>query len=773
MTELRVLFRIMWRNFASCAAVIVMLAVAIAAATATFAVADAALWRDLPYRESRNVAVLVSRHVNGQNNVSVPDFLAVRNSTVTRVAAAGAFTPDYALTGFGQPRQIRGRVLSADFFATLGVALVAGRDFKRTEEGPGAAYVAILTARLADELFNNQSPLGATVALNGRAYTVVGVLPSYRDPLGDVDIYVPYQFASNLPRHLRLLTPFVRLGDTTINRLRNELSVLSINTADPEAAGYNLDAVPLAEHISGSSRSSVLLLFVAASGLLAIAVLNLTMLIAARIRQRQAEFAIRLALGASRATIRRLASLEVAVLIFCSSVLAVTLSRVLAAILQSRFVGIVNDVTIGPRTLLFVLMVTVLTVAVASIASMTACRAKPRDERRVISSRLSAGRALVISQIAISVLLVLGCVTLAASFLKLRQVQPGFRTTGLLTSRIGLPSALYADPAKKARFWRSLIRDLSQKKMIEAAITTELPLSGEDNPTAFTTRLSDGVAVSTKLRSVSSNYFDVMHIPLLQGRQLSDKDLGDTTEIAIVVNQKLASLLARLGPPLGQVISFDVKEPPIVARVVGVVGDIRHERLSGEPAPEAYTSFEQTPLGTYSLVLDTRWNSRDASAILRTTMDRIDSAQPFTQIVPMSDYIQRNLASSRFDAGLLSFFAFVALLVASTGLYGLLTYLVASTRRDWAIRLALGASPAQLRNRVLQQSVADAASGLLAGGAIFLLGSRWFQGMYYGVSPANPWLIATCVVVVSTTCVLSATMPAIRAARVSPREAFE
>src|SRR5262249_22960605 len=154
--------------------------------------------------------------------------------------------------------------------------------------------------------------------------------------------------------------------------------------------------------------------------------------------------------------------------------------------------------------------------------------------------------------------------------------------------------------------------------------------------------------------------------------------------------------------------------------------------LSGEPAPEAYCSFEQTPLGTYSLVLDTGWNSRDLSRILRTTIDMIDSAQPFTQIVPMSDYVQRNLAASRFDTGLVSLFALVALLVASTGLYGLLTYLVASTRRDWAIRLTLGASPAHLRNRVLQQSVTDAALGLLAGCVIFFFASRWFQGMFYG-----------------------------------------
>src|SRR5215471_20921885 len=143
MSELRALLRMMYRNFASSAAAVLMLAVAIAAATATFSVADAALWQDLPYRDSRNLAVLVTRHANGQTNVSIPDFLAVRDGAPgARVAAAGAFTPEYALTGFGDPRQIRGRVLSADYFQTLGVPMIEGRDFKRSEEGPGAGYVA-------------------------------------------------------------------------------------------------------------------------------------------------------------------------------------------------------------------------------------------------------------------------------------------------------------------------------------------------------------------------------------------------------------------------------------------------------------------------------------------------------------------------------------------------------------------------------------------------------------------------------------------------------
>jgi predicted permease len=773
MTELRALFRIMRRNLASCAAAVFMLALALAAATVTFAVADAALWQDLPYRNSRNLAVLVTRHLNGQSNVSIPDFRAVRDGAVGMdVAAAGAFTPEYALTGFEQPRQIRGRVLSADYFATLGVALF-GRDFKRTEEGPGAGYVTILSARLANQLFKDQNALGSALALNGRAYTVVGVLPPYRDPLGDVDIYVPYQFSPNLPRRLRILTPIVRLGNQTIDTLRTQLHVFTNNTEDPEAAGYTVDAVAMADQIAAASRSSVELLFGAASGLVTIAILNLAMLIAARVRQRRSEFAIRLAVGASRATILGLATMEAGALVFSGAILAVMLSRVAAPILESRFgAGILNSVVIGGRTLLFAVMVTVVAVLVASIASMAALRAKPSAERWIVSSRLTAGRALIVSQITISVLLVLGSVTLAMSFFKLRQVDPGFRTSGLLTSRIALPGAQYADASKRARFWRTLLQDLSQTGMIEAAITTELPLSCDDNPTAFTTRLSDGVAVGTKLRSLSPNYFDVMHIPLIEGRNLSEKDPAGAAEIAVVVNQKLATVLSRLGPPVGQKVSLDPGDILIVARVVGVVGDIRHERLSSEPKPEAYVSFEQTPLQTYSLVLDTRWNPTDVSRILRTTLDMIDSSQPFTPILPYSEYIQRNLTGPRFDTELMALFATVALVVAATGLYGLLTYLVATTRREWAIRLVLGARPADVRNSVLKQSMVNALFGLAVGYGLFFIAGGWFQGVVYGISRWNLSLLAICALVVSSTCVLSATMPAVRAARVSPTEAL-
>jgi ABC-type antimicrobial peptide transport system permease subunit len=412
----------------------------------------------------------------------------------------------------------------------------------------------------------------------------------------------------------------------------------------------------------------------------------------------------------------------------------------------------------------------VIAVVVVTIASMAASREQPGAERRIVSSSLRAGRALVISQIAISLLLVVGSTTLAVSFSKLRQVHPGFRTSGLLTSRISLPAGQYNDEAKRARFWRTLIRDLGEKG-IPAAITTELPLSGDDNPTNFTTRLNDGQTVTTKLRSVSANYLEVMHIPLIEGRQLSDRDVAGAPR-AVVINEKLALFLSRLGPPVGQMISFDAAATPTVVQVVGVVGNIRHERLNSEPKPELYVPFEQTPLQTYSLVLDGPSTSADASRILLATINNIDRAQPFTDIVPISGYIERNLAGSRFETGALSLFALVALLVASTGLYGLLTHLVTATRREWALRLVLGASPIQLRNIVLKQSLADALFGFGVGAALFFLVYRWFQGVFYGVSPWNPWLLAASGAVVSTTCVLSATIPALRALRISPAEAL-
>jgi putative ABC transport system permease protein len=773
MTEIRALARMLWRHRASTAAAILTLGAGIAAATCGFALADAALWRELPYREPRSLVLLVTAHQRGEANVSLPDFLAVRDAAgAARVAAAGAFTPELALTGFGEPRQLRGRVLSADYFATLGVALVAGRDFTREEEKPGAGQVAIITDRLWNELFGRRPALGAPLTLNGRTHLVAGILPPFTDFLGDVDIYVPYQFAPALPRRLRLLAAVVRLADP------RDLEGFSAGvrewtrSSDPEAAGYTVEAVGLHERLAARGRSDAWLLLGSSLGLLAIALVNFATLMAARVRQRQAEFSTRLALGATRARVLGLAAMEAAALGLAGAASALACSRMALPLLERQFGPLlVNDVQVGARAGAFAFAVALGAAATVLGSARSLGRSIPA-ERRIVSSRLRGGVPLVAAQIGLSLALVLVCGLMARGLAEARRMDPGFPTSGIVTSRVALPAGQYRDISRRVVFWRTLLERFVQTGVGTIAISTEVPLTGEDNPTSFTARLADGTAVASKIRSVSPDYLETLGVPLLQGRSLSAEDRAGARPV-LAVNQGLAAHLASLGSPIGQTLTFDFGGSPYHAIVIGVVGNVRHERLSAAPLPEAYFPFEQTPLTTYSLVVRTDRPARDVHSAIRATLDTIDRGQPFAPVVAMEDHVQRGLAGPRVQAQLLGCFAIVALLVSAAGLYSLLAFLVAGARREWALRLALGAAAADLRRLVLRQAAACAAIGLVLGLGTIVVFSRPLGAMAFGVSPWDPLLVAVTVVVMMVTTIGAAVIPALRIGRISPAEVLQ
>jgi len=771
--EIKVLARMLWRNRTSCAAAVFMLGAAVAAATITFAVADAALWHDLPYRDPGNLAVLWTKSAGGQDNVSVMDFVSLRaNGTGINIAAAAAFRSDYALSGFGDPRQLRGRVLSADYFQTLGVPLVAGRDFTQDEERPGAGTVAIITDHLWQQLFNRQGGLGTVLALNGRAYGIVGILPPYRDPQGEVDIYVPHQFAPTLPRRLRLLTPVVRFGQgSSIEQYRSEVRRLTEAPDDPDAAGHTVEVTSLSERLANSSRSSVSLLFGAGIGLLAIALLNFSTLMAARARQRRPEFSIRIALGASRGKIVGLAVLEAIVLTVAGAAMAAVISNTFLPVLRGQYANnVVNNIDLGVRVLAFMLLTAGTAILTSALAASTTIKGQ-LSTRHVVLSRLKSGRTVLMAQIGISLALVVSSTVLVGSFFKLRHVNPGFRTRGLYTSRIALPLGLYSDPAKRIAFWPALIANLRERD-VRAAITTQLPLSGQENPTNFTIRLNDGVMVTTRMRAVSPEYFDLMRIPLLQGRAFSVTD-GPSAPLVVVVNERLAAYLSRFGGPVGQTVSSDVTGTPTTLQVVGVVRDFLHERLSSQPTPEAYYTFAQAPnLLSYSLVLEGPGTARDVSVLLRSSLNLIDQRQPFTPLVPMSDYVDRSLGESRLQAQVLVFFASVAVIVSLSGVYSMVTFLVAGTRRESAIRLALGATVADLRSAVLRGTATYALSGVALGLGILLLLGSMVRPFLFGVTLWNPLLVLACATALTVVCILAAAIPARRIGRVSAAEAL-
>src|SRR4030095_9339601 len=264
MPEIRAVFRLLWRSRMFSLAAVCMLAAAAAVATATFSLADALMWRALPYRDAKHLAMLVTTHATGESAVSLPDFTILRDQTrMARLAAVGTFVPDYALSGFGEPRQLQGRVLSAWYFETLGVPLVAGRDFRREEERSGAGWAAIITDHLWADLFGRRTDiLGTPLSMNGLSYVIVGILPPYRDPFGDVDVYVPLRFPQTLSRGLRLITPIARLADgVSPQAYQQEIARLTGNTGDPLAAGYRVELMPLHARLAARHRSAAAPLF--------------------------------------------------------------------------------------------------------------------------------------------------------------------------------------------------------------------------------------------------------------------------------------------------------------------------------------------------------------------------------------------------------------------------------------------------------------------------------------------------------------------------------
>ena len=638
MSERKAVFRRLWRNRASSTAAIFMVATSAAVATTTFALADAASWRDLPYRDASRLAMIITTHENGEAAVSLPDFHILRDKlTQARVAGAGSFALEYALAGFGDPRQFRGRQTTADFFDVLGVAMVAGRNFTPAEEKPGN-WVVIITERMWNELFGRKpEAIGSVLALNGGAYTVVGVVAQHRDSFGEIDVYVPMQFSPSLQRGLRILSPVARMTDTaTLAQVQTEVRALTANTGDPLAKGYTVEAVDYHARAGSRVRSAVYFLFAGGVGLALIAFCNYAILTAARTHQGLGELTLRLALGATKMRVLGLAAAEAAALGVAAALAASGIAWLILPILQTRYgTEVLNEVSLGLRPC-----------CSSAASSPSRCWWRSRREPRVLEPAVGrprrrpsvvVGRTLVSAQVGLSLVLVTSAVLFVRSFGELNRVDPGFKTDGLYASRIALPAIRFPGP-KAAAFYKALLEKLEQDG-VTAALSSELPLTGVDSPTNFAAQMSNDEKVPIRIRSVSPEYLDVLGVAVHSGRSFARTDSAQAPRV-VVINEHLGKRVARLGNPVGQMLAFDFVTPPYVAQVIGVVADFRHSSLSRPGIAEAYFAYEQTPQTRFSLVMSGPANSRDAARTLRTAMNSVDPTQAFSAVVPIADYVQ-------------------------------------------------------------------------------------------------------------------------------------
>lgn len=764
----------LWTTRGASLAAITMLALALAASSAMMAVADAVLWRTLPYRAADELVVLATSTAAGEAQVSLPDFVAARAALPEAgLVAASRFTPELALSGFGPPRQLKGRILTQGYFATVGVRLAAGRDFSPAEEAPGAGTVTIITPSLRRALFTAESAtdvVGRSLTLNGRPHTIVGVLPDFHDYLGTVDLYVPTQFPPTIPRRLRLFEPVGRLTGESLDRFNHRLLAATMATDDLDSAATRVVAAPLTTRTAAPFRQRLLLLMAAGLALLTVATLNFVTFLLARVRARSPEFSVRLALGARPSHIRALVFAEASMLCAAGAGLGLILTAVAVSVLPSSMaLSVPHTLGVDQRLLAFVGVLTALVTVVSFGAASRRLPLSPQSTRTVAAS-FGAGRALVIGQLALSFALVVSAGVLARSYWTLRHVDPGFRIAERLTSRISLPTTEYPTPERRRLFWSTLLRELDSDGLA-AAIATELPLTGQGNPTAFTARTANGATLQPQVRSISAGYFDLMSSPIVQGRNLTRQDT-ETSAPVVVVNQSLATLLEPTGSPIGQSLEFDFGGGAVPARVVGIVTDIHHDSLATAPRPEAYFSFSQIPLATYSLLVASGEQPADVAHRLETALARIDRDRPFAPVRTYGSHVAEQLSGAGAEAGWLMTFGVAALVVAATGLYSLLHLMVSASRREWVIRLAIGATPLDLQRLVVFRAVRDVAAGGGLGVLVLMMSDPLLRSRLHGISSFDALTLTATIGVLAAVTVLAALAPARSAAGIPPSEAF-
>lgn len=795
--DLRYAARMLRRNPAFAGAVVLTLALGIGANTAIFSVYDAVILKPLPYGDPERIVMLWEKQPDGHlGSVAPANFVDWRAqaSSFSEMAGLNPFS-NFILTGHGEPARLAGTAVSSNFFRLLGIQMKMGRDFLAEEDQPGKDRVVVLSySTWLNRLGGKPDALGSSITLNDLSYTVVGVLaPDFElvtnHSRNQPDVWVPLALnLEKLQRGTHPLRVFARIKpDMAFRQMQADLDVVATNLASLYLADNKdkgIAAVPLDQQVTEKVRTALTTLLAGVGLLLLIACANVANLLLSRAAARQKEMAVRLALGASRRSLGQQLLTESVLLSFLGGALGLFLAYAAIRLLGGHLpadLPRISGLTVDLRVLVFTASVSLATGILFGLAPLlqtrrgNASQALKQTARVAggVSSRLRSG--LVMSQMAIALVLLTGAALTAKSFWNLLQVSPGFRTEHILTARVSLPASRYPDVSRIAAFQSQVLERVRNLPGIQSAgLTAYLPLSGADNGWAFFIEgrppLPVGVYNMAKYRPVSPGYFETIGIPLLRGRAFTAADSENAPPV-VIINQSMARAYWGQENPVGQRLRFG---GPAMRTIAGVVGDVRHEGLDGEAKPEMYVPFTQIPNTERrpTIVVRTAVDSAAVTAALRQEITAVDSGLPLDQIETMEQLVSSSVGQPRFRTILLAAFSILALVIASVGIYGVMTYLVSQRIQEFGIRLAIGATPADVLRLVLRQ-----ASVLIAGGiCLGLLGSavlsRLIAGLLYGVSALDPLTFAAVAMILSTLALLASYIPARRATRVDPLTAL-
>jgi len=777
---------------------VLSLALGIGANTAIFSVVYHLLLRPLPYPDSHRIVDVW--HTPPQDSfpgldrfsVSPANYLDWKSQNKDFEQLAIYQSAGFNLSTGDAPVAVTGAAVSSDFFSVLRSNVSYGRAFLPEDEQPGRDQVVVMSHALWQRAFGaNPNLIGQTLILNSRRFTVVGIMPAGFQFPPEAELWIPLAW-DDKERQTRSIHDYqviARLNhNVSLAQAQAEMSAISARLEQqyPEAdKGWGAVVIPLQEDLVGATRPALLVLFTAVGFVLLIACANVANLMLARGANRQKEIAIRSALGASRARIVRQLLSESILLAAAGGLIGLFLAAWgIEVLTQLGSDSLPNPVQIGIDrwALSFTLLVSLGAGIVAGIAPAFQLSATGASETlKQDTGRTSAGstrqgtrKALVVAEVALSLILLIGAGLMIRSFWKLQHVDPGFDPGNTLTMSVGLSPAKYSDPRQQAAYFdRALDVIGAIPGVVYAGAITTLPLVGSGSTQPFTISGRPASVVAEQpmalTRYISPDYFRAMSIPLRKGRFFSNQDRENGNGVPVVIISE--AMARRFWPgedPIGKRMtpSFYLQQGP--REIVGVVGDVKGNGLDADAAAMMYLPYKQAPRDYMTLVVRTVSDPQNFFHEVARAIYKIDNEQALQKVATMEQVSKNSLSDRRFNMTLLVVFALLALGLAAVGVYGVMNYSVTLRRREFGIRMALGAQSADVLRMVLGQGLRLMLIGIGSGlvGAFGL--TRLMSKMLYGVTAIDFSTFVSVSGVLMAVGILASYLPARRATKVDP-----
>jgi putative ABC transport system permease protein len=775
---------------------VITLALGTGANTAIFTVVDAALIRSLPYQNPDALVhfwEVTQKQDFGQREASYPDYLDLREQNHVFEDVAGYNASSMTLTGRDASERVRSARVTSSFFPLLGVRPVLGRTFLAGEDQPGAEPIVIISHGLWQRRFGGDPEIiGQAISLNGGAYTVVGVLPPQFKfaKVGDAEAWAPLNPspAQMSGRNFYWLNVIARLKPgVTLKQAQADMDIFAENFQQ-QHPGVGVRLVNLQEEIVGRVKPVMLALLGAVGFVLLIACANVANLLLARSAGRRKEIAVRVALGASRFRLIRQLLTESLMLALAGGLLGLLwalwgVELLVAAIPESQlnFMPYLQGLSINAGVLAFTAAITLMTGLAFGIAP--ALQATKQELHESLkeggrgsgdSARAGLRNALVIAEVALALVLLVGAGLMMRSLIRLLQEDPGFDTSNLLTFQLTLPDAKYSEMPQMLAFHDQLIARISALPGVRGAATTSLrPLSGGGNTGSFMIERQPAPDPGNKpegnVRTISTNYFQVMGIPLINGRPFTEAD-NATAPNVLVINQTLANRFFPDQDPVGQRITFGFDSARRPWRIVGVAGDEKVTSLDVRATPVLYFHYLQDAEAYMGVLVRTASDPASVIASVRKEISAIDQDVPMYSMMTMEQLISNSQSTfvRRYPTFLIGVLAALALALAAIGIYGVISYSVTQRTHEIGIRMALGARNRDILKLIIGQGLILMLAGLGVGLAVAFALTRFLTSILFGVSATDAVAFAGVSALLAVVALVASYIPARRATRVDP-----